>query len=107
MPILFNAILTLLAIIVIALIGYVCKRYDTLRNNADAHGMGKPISAHDWKIIMRDKRLEECYLAGVRKARMLHSIEIELHGKPKVWAKRDHFGLITEIRWPTNKPTNT
>ena len=93
-----NTALIILALIVIALIGYVCKRYDTLRNNAYRHGMGEPISTHDWKIIRRDRQLYDVYLAGVRKARMLHSIEIELHGKPKVWVKRDEFGIITEIR---------
>ena len=98
MPIIFNAMLILLALAVIALIGHVCKRYDTLRNNAYAHGMGKPISAHDWKIIKRNRHLDDVYLAGVRKARMLRSIEIELHGKPKVWVKRDEFGIITEIK---------
>ena len=92
-----NTALIILALLNILLIGYVCKRYDTLRNNADAHGMGKPISAHDWKIIKRDRQLYDVYLAGVRKTRMLHSIEIELHGKPKVWVKRDEFGIITEI----------
>ena len=98
MPIIFNAMLTLLAIIVIALMGYVTKRYDTLRNNAYRHGMGEPISAHDWKIIKRDRQLYDVYLMGVRKAGMLRSIEIELHGKPKVWVKRDEFGIITETR---------
>jgi len=102
-----NTILIILALLNILLIEYVCKRYDTLRTRAYAHGVGKPISAHDWKIIRRDRQLYELYLMGVRKAGMLRSIEIELHGKPKVWVKRDHFGLITEIRWPTNKPTNT
>ena len=98
MPIIFNAMLTLLAIIVIALMGYVTKRYDTLRNNAYRHGMGEPISTHDWKIIKRDRQLYELYLMGVRKAGMLRSIDIELHGKPKVWVKRDEFGIITEIK---------
>ena len=98
MPIIFNAILILLALAIIALMGYVCKRYHTLRDNAYAHGVGKPISAHDWKIIKRNRQLYDVYLAGVRKARMLHSIEIELHGKPKVWVKRDEFGIITEIK---------
>ena len=98
MPIIFNAMLVILALIVIALMAHVCKRYDTLRTRAYAHGMGKPISTHDWKIIKRDRQLYELYLMGVRKAGMLRSIEIELHGKPKVWVKRDEFGLITEIR---------
>ena len=98
MPIIFNAILILPALAIIALMGYVTKRYHTLRNNAYAHGMGEPISAHDWKIIKRDRQLYDVYLAGVRKARMLHSIDIELHGKPKVWVKRDEFGIITEIK---------
>ena len=93
-----NTILIILALIVIALMGRVCKRYDALRTRAYRHGMGEPISTHDWKIIKRDRQLYDVYLAGVRKARMLHSIEIELHGKPKVWVKRDEFGIITERR---------
>ena len=93
-----NTILIILALAVIALIVYVTKRYHTLRNNAYAHGMGGPISAHDWKIIRRDRQLYDVYLAGVRKAQMLRSIDIELHGKPKVWVKRDEFGIITEIK---------
>ena len=93
-----NTILIILAPIVIALIGYVCKRYDTLRTRAYAHGMGEPISTHDWKIIKRDRQLYDVYLAGHRKLRMRESIKLELHGKPKVWVKRDEFGIITEIR---------
>jgi hypothetical protein len=65
--------------------------------------MGRGISTRDWKAIRRDRQLYDIYLASLRKRNMRESIHREIHGKPKIWVKRDVFGLITNVRYNCEK----
>lgn len=97
-PTAMNYILLTLAALVIYMMALNRRRYSKLKDAAYAHGMGKGISTRDWNEIRRDRALMDIYLSAVRKSNMWNEIDNVTYGKPKIWVKRDEFGIITEVR---------